>query len=144
MELQLAQQPVVIWVGQTLRVSYSFRYRVAGTTNVEVRAYLFHRILGFIDRIPEASGLAVITLERSLEWRDFTGSIDILVGRIGQGVYGLILEVAGVETYIDDCIKVEAVGAWDVVAGLIALALMAEMVTAMVPVMEEAYGVGGS
>ena len=140
MVLPLARQLLLIRTGQTLRVSYSFRYKVAKTTNIEVRSSLYQRVLGVIDRIPQASGLAIATLEKSLEWKDFSGSVDIPIGRIQPGIYGLILEipVAEASVYIDDCIRVEPLE--DLLAGLAVLGLTAGMVALMLPMVKEMEG----
>jgi len=115
-------EPLPIRVGQTLRVRYSFSYKVAETTTIELWASLFTRRAGIIDRIEYAQAKQTITLDRSLEWKTYSGEIDIAVQpRIGAGVYGLIVEIPKYEVsaVLDNVVRVAGID----LSGVVTIAL---------------------
>ena len=134
-------QPLPVSAGDTLRVFYAFNYKVAETTGVEIWASLYRwsdHI--YIDRQEEAQTKQTITLEKALTYQPYEGEIDIVVGQINSGTYGLICEFPDfdVEGRIDDCIEVAAAPSiWGTVGTLLALGLMAAMVSMMAPMMKE-------
>ncbi len=133
-------QPLPINVGEALRVFYAFRYKVAETADVRVWASLYNYTLGVLNRQEQAQTKQTITLEKALDWKDYAGEIDILVGQISSGTYGLICELPdyGVEDKIEACIEVTAApSVFDMIGPLLVLGLMAGLVAMMAPVMEE-------
>ncbi len=101
-----------ISVGQALRVFYSFRYRMAVTTVVPIWASLYRYTAGILDRSTNAQNKSTITLEKSLDWKLYQGQIDITVGSVNAGLWGLIVELPNfknAEARIDNCIEVAAV-----------------------------------
>jgi len=136
-------QPLPIKVGQTLRVFYAFRYKLPDNAGVRIWASLYTKtpIIGTINREEKAQNKQTITLAKALDWRDYEGEIDIEVGQIGSGIYGLICELPDypdAEHHIDDCIEVtEAPSVWGMIGPLLVLGLMAGMVSMMAPMMEE-------
>ena len=107
-------QPLPISVGQTLRVFFTFGYKVAETTTVPIWASLYtgHWLPGVeINRVERAQTKSFITLDKAIDWQTYEGQIDIAVGNVSPGVYGLIVELPGfkdAEAKIDDCIEVRA------------------------------------
>ena len=136
-------QPLPITVGQAIRVFYAFKYKLPETTGVRIWASLFARPLGVIDRHEKAQTKGTVTLEKALEWKNYSGEIDILVVSTNPGIYGLICELPDypeedAQHYIDDCIEVAAApGMMDMIGPLLVLGLMAGMVSMMAPMMEE-------
>ena len=103
-------QPLPISIGQALRVFFTFGYKVAETTTVPVWASLYRRI-PWLDRMEAAQSKSFITLDQAVDWQTYQGQIDIPIGNVSPGVYGLIVELPGfkdAEATIDDCIEVAA------------------------------------
>jgi len=127
-------QPLPIRVGQTLRVRYSFSYKVAETTSIELWASLFARRAGIIDRIEYAQAKQTITLDKSLEWKTYSGEIDIVIQPgIGAGVYGLIVEIPRYEVsaVLDNVVRVAGIdlsGAVTIALTLGIVGMMAMMI----------------
>ena len=96
--------------GDTLRVSYSFSYKVAEEATIPIWASLYSRTLGMINRAERAQTKGTTSLDASLSWTSCEGSIDIAIGDVSAGVYGLILEVPGAgdeaQYAIDDAVSV--------------------------------------
>jgi len=127
-------EKVQVSPGDTLRVNYSFRYRIAKAVSVWASLYLYSA--GFIlNRVSGAQEKSSITLTESTEWQDYPGQIDITIGSIGAGSFGLIVEmpaIPGMEAKIDDCIEVMAApGITEWIEPLIMIALMGMMVRMM-------------
>jgi hypothetical protein len=125
-------QPLQIQAGQTLRVFYSFSYKVAETTSVPVWASLYQYMLGIVNRVAAAQTKTTITLDTAIAWQTYQGQIDIAIGSgVKSGVYGLIVESPGfkdAEARIDDCIEVTAApGMTDMLGPLIMIAMMGMM-----------------
>jgi len=126
-------QPVPIQAGQTLKVFYSFSYKVSETTSVPIWASLYRYSLGVLNRVEQAQTKTTITLDAATVWQTCEGQIDIAVGNVSAGVYGLILELPGFKdagAKIDDCIEVIAA------AGIMEMLPMLMMVMVMGMVME--------
>jgi len=133
-------QPLPISVGETIRVFYAFRYMMPVAAGVRIWASLYRYTAGVLDRASQAQTKQTITLEQALEWKDYDGQIDIVVGDIGSGTYGLICELPDYdkEDHRDDCIEVTAApGIFEMIGPLLVLGLMAGMVSMMAPMMEE-------
>jgi len=105
-------QPLQIQAGQTLRVFFSFSYKVAETTTVPAWASLYQRVAGIVNRVEAAQTKTTITLDKAIAWQTFEGYVDVAIGSgVKPGVYGLIVELPGfadAEERIDDCIEVTA------------------------------------
>ena len=135
-------QPLPVTVGETIRVSYAFRYKMPEDTSVRIWASLYRYTAGILDRASQAQTKGTITLEKALDWQDYAGEIDIEVGQVSAGTYGLICELpdygAEAEDHIDNCIEVAAAPSMlDMVGPLLMLGLMVGMVSMMAPAMEE-------
>lgn len=100
-------QPLPVKAGETIRIFYTFSYKMPERATVPIWASLFNYTLGFLDRQEEAQTKGVITLEKALEWEDYSGEINILIGSIGSGTYGLICELPehDEEAKIADCLE---------------------------------------
>ncbi len=131
-------QPLQIQAGQTLRVFYSFSYKAADTATVPIWASLYTRTLGVVNREEQAQTKTTITLDKSITWQTYEGSIDINVGTgVNAGLYGLIVELPGfegAEAKVDDCIEVTAGFDWTQMIGLMVVVMMMGMI---MPMMEE-------
>jgi hypothetical protein len=134
-------QPLPITVGQTIRVFFSFKYKMPEREDVAIWASLYQYTAGILNRAGKAQTKATIMLDRTTEWKDYQGYIDITVGSVSAGTYGLIVELPGrkdAEAKIDDCLEVMAApGIAEWVGPLLVLGLMAGMVGMMAPMMEE-------
>ncbi|MBA7558636.1 hypothetical protein ES708_00240 [subsurface metagenome] len=135
-------EPLPVWsgVGDTIKVFYTFKYRMPETSSVRIWASL-HRVT----RVELAQTKDEITLVKALEWKDYEGEIDIEVGRIVSGTYSLILELPDydVEHRIDACIEVTAapgIGGMEMIGPILVIGLMAVMVGMLAPTMEEGFG----
>ena len=116
-------QPLPVATGDTLKVFFGFNYKLPETTDVEIWAslYRYTTILGitYLDRASDAQTKGTITLEKSLEWKEFNGAIDILIPQVSSelwglvkkgidvGLWGLIVELPdyNIDDKIDDCIE---------------------------------------
>ncbi len=139
-------QPLPINVGETVKVFYAFKYKLPVAGGVRIWASLYRYTAGILDRSSQAQTKLTITLEEALEWKDYADEIDIEVGNVSSGTYGLICELPDykdiegrdVEDHIDDCIEVTAPPSiWGMIGPLLVLGLMAAMVGMMAPAMEE-------
>lgn len=131
-------QPLPIAVGETIKVFYAFSYKMPETADVRIWASLYRYTAGILDRSSQAQTKGTITLEKALERKDYAGEIDIVIGQVSPGTYGLICELpdygAEAERHIDDCIEVAAPPSlWSVIGSLLVLGLMAGLVGMIVP-----------
>ncbi|MBC8477191.1 MAG: hypothetical protein H8D49_02495 [Dehalococcoidia bacterium] len=107
-------QPLQIPAGSTLRVFYSFSYKVAETTTVPVWAALYTKtpVIGSRIAVEQAQRKTTITLDTAIAWQTYQGQIEFTIGSgVKPGVYGLGVESSGFKDagdYIDDCIEVTA------------------------------------
>jgi hypothetical protein len=135
-------QPLPISVGETIRVFYAFKYMMPVAAGVRIWASLYRYTAGLLDRSSQAQTKQTITLEKALEWKDYDGQIDIVVGKVNSGTYGLICELpdygADAGAHIDDCIEVTAApGIFEMIGPLLMIGLMVAMMSMMAPMMEE-------
>jgi len=129
-------QPLQIQAGQTLRVFFSFSYKVAEQTSVPIWASLYQRVAGAVNRAEAAQTKTTITLDAAIAWQTYQGQIDIAVGSgVKPGIYGLIVELPGfkdADERIDDCIEVMAApGMMEWIGPLIMIAMMGMMAQMM-------------
>ncbi len=124
-------QPFPINVGETLRVSFAFKYLMPEDTEIRIWSSLYYYTpLGLFNREDRAQTKGVILLEKAEEWKDFTGEIDILIGQAPSGIYGLIVELPDygeeAEHRIETCIQVIGVASiFDMIGPLLILGLLA-------------------
>lgn len=133
-------QPLPISVGDVIRLFYTFSYKLPERTTVRIWASLYDAPLGWLNRKEAAQTKETITLEETLEWQDYSGEIDIVIGSIGSGIYGLIVELPDydVEARIESCLEVAAVpSVFDMIIPLLILGLMAGI---MLPMLKEGMG----
>jgi len=148
-------QPLQVSTGDTLKVFFSFKYKMPEATDVEVRASLYRYTLGILDRASDAQAVGVMPLEKAIEWRDFTTAIDITIpqvsgtlgglitGGINAGLWGLIVELPdyGEEDHIDNCIDaIAAPGIFDILTSimpLIMIMMVFMMITPMITSMTQ-------
>lgn len=128
-------QPLPISVGDTIRVYYSFRYKLPEAGDVEIWASLYKYTLGVLDREGRAQTKETLRLGQALDWKDYSGEIDILVGDIDAGTYGLICELPDydVDDRIDNCLEVAGVPSMmEMIGPLLVLGLMMGMMQMVV------------
>lgn len=133
-------QPLPIAVGEIIKVFYAFRYKMPKTADVGIWASVYKYSLGLLDRQGQAQTKEAITLQGTLDWKDYSGEIDIVIGDMPTDVYGLILELPGydVEDKIDDCLEIAAAPSmWGVMGNLLMLGLLFGVVSMITPAMEE-------
>ncbi len=129
-------QPLPIQAGQTLRVFFSFRYKVADTVTVPIWASLYQKVVGVVNRVELAQTKGTITLDATTDWQTYQGQIDIAISsEVQPGVYGLIVELPGFDDakeQIDNCIEVTgAPGMMEWIGPLMMIAMMGMMVQMM-------------
>lgn len=127
-------QPLPITVGEILSVSYAFNYKMPETANIKIWASLYKYSFGILDRQGQSQTKEVITLVKALDWKPYEGVIDIVVGDMLPGTYGLICELPDydVEERIDDCLEISAPPSiWDMIGPLLVIGLMAWMIPMM-------------
>ncbi len=147
-------QPLLVAVGETIRVFYTFRHKITllqsayrlpvelylklpFCTSFKIWASLYRYTVGILDRASQAYTKETITLEKTLEWKDYTGEIDIVVGSVSSGLYGLICELPDYDKdeHIDDCIDVTAPPSiFEMIGPILVIGLLAGMV---LPMMKE-------
>lgn len=130
-------EPLPVAVGDTLKVFYAFKYKMPETTDVRIWVSLYQ-----ITLTEKAQTKDEITLVKALEWKDYEGEIDIEVGEIGSGTYGLICELPDydMEHRIDDCIEVTAApGIFEMIGPLLVIGLMVALVALVAPKMKEGF-----
>ena len=134
-------EPLPVGVGDTIKVFYAFRYKVPKESGIKIWASLYNYSPGYFDRKEAAQTKETIILEQALDWKDYSGEIEIVVGQVSPGTYGLIGELPGytdAEHHIDDCIEVSAPPSMmEMIGPLLVVGLMAGMMSVMAPGMEE-------
>jgi len=135
-----AGKVVELTVGQTLRISVSFKYTVAQAITAVLQACPYQYKLGIRDRIEGSKGSAEVSLEATLTPKTKQATVDMPVvpkaqGGIDNGTYGLMVEVLGtdVEAHIDDCLVISGnpVGITDILPALMAVMMMGMVVPMM-------------
>lgn len=131
-------QPLPIKVGETIRVFYAFKYKMPEKSGIRIWASLYRYTVGILDRATQAQTKGTITLEKALEWKDYEGEIDIPVGNISSGIYGLICELpdygAEAEHHIDDCLEIIAAPSiFDMIGPILIIGLMVFMMSMITP-----------
>lgn len=129
-------QPLPITVGDTIKVFYSFTYKMPQRTDVRIWASLYRYTAGILDRASAAQTKQTITLEKALDWIPYEGEIDIVVGSISAGTYGLICELPDYDTesHIDDSIEVSApLNIWEMMGPLLIIGLMVGLMSMLTP-----------
>ncbi len=133
-------QPLPISTGDVIRVFFTFKGRVPQRTEVRIWASLHHYILGILDRQQRAQTKGVMTLEAMEELKDYASDMDIVIGDIGSGLYGLIVELPDydIEDRIDDCLEVAAVPSiFEMLGPLLIIGLMMFLIPMITPIMKE-------
>jgi len=137
-----AGEQVQLSVGDTLRISVSFKYTVAEDTIVTLRACPYQYTLGVLDRIGGSCGEADVELERFTTSKLKEANVDMPIvpaseGGIANGTYGLIAEILGtdVEDHIDDCLVISGNPAG--ITDLLPMLIVVMMMGMIMPMMEE-------
>lgn len=137
-------QLLPIAVGETIKVSHSFKYMMPETTSIKIWASLYvYNVLGQINRKGNAQTKGTIALSKALDYTLYNGEIDIIVGSLDAGKYGLLLELpdypfdADHEAHIDDCIQVSAApNMFEMIIPIVGIMLMVGLMSAMMPTEE--------
>lgn len=141
-------QPLPVAVRDTIKVFYAFNYKLAETAGVKIWASLYNYSPGWLDRKEQAQRKETIALEKASEWKPYEGEIDIVIGQIGSGTYGLICELPDyedvegnpIEDKIDDCLEVAAPpSVFDMIGPLLMIGLMVGLVAMISPMMKEGF-----
>lgn len=122
-------QLLPIAVGDTLKVFYSFKYVMPKAGSIRVWASLWYGLT----RVGPAQTKGSIDLEAAPVETPYEGEIDIVIGNIPAGKYGLICELPDYKDAWEkkeDCIEVTAAPSiWDSIGPLLVLGLMVGMVS---------------
>ena len=145
MVLQMAFTPLELTpkqfaVGDTIRVTFTFKYAVGADTAITIQAVPYQYRLGILDRIGASAGHKEVRLAKATEPEEVQESIDFTLRDIAAGTYGLLVEVPGT-TYgakADDVLIVtEAPSLW---TGMFGMLMMLMMLGMMMPMLQ---GMGG-
>jgi len=130
-------QPVQFTAGDTLKILYSFKYKMPEQmAGVRVWASCYRYTLGILNRASDAQTKGTIILEKAEDWTVFSGEIDIIIPQkagIITGLWGLIVELPdyedvdgnAVEEHIDNCLEATTPpGIFDMIVPLLGLGLM--------------------
>jgi hypothetical protein len=98
----LALEPRTFNVGDTIRVSASFKYTVGVDTTVTVQAGPYQYKLGVLDRIGSCFGSTDVSLPKAVTPTEKQFTVDFKLvpkadGGIDNGTYGLIVEIPGTD-----------------------------------------------
>ncbi len=133
-------QPLPVGVGDTIKVFYTFKYKIPQATDVKIWASLcYYTFLGFFEREEKAQTKETITLEAALEWKDYSSTIDVTISEGSAGIYGLILELPDydVEDKIEACIEVTtAPGILDTITSIMPLIVIMLLFMLITPMMQ--------
>jgi len=135
----LALEPKTFNIGDTVRVTASFKYTVGADTSVTVQAGPYHYIAGILDRIGSCFGSITVDLPMALTLTEKQFTIDFTLKAedgIQAGTYGLIVEIPGTEFSVKQdsvLIIAGAPGITDILPMLMAVMMMGMIV----PMMEE-------
>ena len=131
----LELEPRQFVVGDTIRVTFAFKYTVGADTTITIQAVPYQYRLGILDRIGSSAGHKELRLARASEPVEVQESVDFTLQEIAPGTYGLLVEVPGT-TYgakADDVLIVtEAPSPWTGMMGMMAMVMMLGMVAPMV------------
>ena len=141
-----AGEQIQLSVGDTMRISLSFKYTVAEDMIVTLRACPYHYIAGVLDRIGGSCCETELELERATTLTLKETSVDMPIvpaseGGVADGTYGLIVEILGTgqEDHIDDCLVIGGNPAADGgITNILSMAMVVMMMGMMMNVMEEA------
>jgi hypothetical protein len=89
----MALEPKQFNVGDTIRVTFTFRYVVGQATAITLQAVPYRYFMGILDRIGASAGRKELTLAGSAEPQEVQESIDFTLAGIDSGTYGLLVEV---------------------------------------------------
>lgn len=138
--LQVGNGVYEVQIGETWRVTCTFKYVTSEDTTVTLRACPYHYRLGILDRIGSCCGTTDIDLAQSSTPVLKEESVDIYFkpaseGGIANGTYGLIVEILGTdaEVHIDNCIIVggNPSGILDAIPALIGVMMMMMIIPMM-------------
>ena len=133
----LALEPKQFAVGDTIRVTFTFKYAVGEDTTITLQAVPYRYLLGILDRIGASAGTKELRLAKASEPKDVQESIEFTLKGISSGTYGLLVEVPGT-TYgaKADGVLVVA-GAPDPWTGMMGMMMMLMMLGMVVPMATE-------
>jgi hypothetical protein len=148
MDLQIGFAPLELApkqfdVGDTIRVTFSFKYVVAQDTTVTLRAGPYNYILGILNRANASLGSKEVILAKSAEPKEVDESIDFVLQGINAGSYGLIVEIPGTtySTKADGVIVVAgAAGMGSIFSAIMPMLMMFMMLGMVMPMIQ---GMGG-
>ena len=133
-------EPLQIKAGDVIKVYVSFRGKVAERTTVQIWASLYHYVLGVLNRQEKAQTKGTMTLEATTVLTEYQPTVDIAIGDVSAGTYGLIVELPdyNLQAKIDDCLEVAAeAGIFDMIGPLLVLGLMMGLMSMVSPMMKE-------
>lgn len=137
-----AGEKVQLSVGDTLRVSVSFKYVVAEAVTVTLQACPYQYRAGILDRIGGSCGGTEVSLEATLTPKTKDATVDMPIvpasqGGIADGTYGLIAEIkeSDTEQHIDDCLVIT--GNPPSLVDVLPLMLVVMMMGMIMPMMEK-------
>ncbi len=144
MSLEIAFAPLVLEpkqfnAGDTIRVTFTFKYTVGVDATITLRAVPYQYRLGILDRIGASAGTKELRLASASD-AVVQESIDFTLSGISSGTYGLLVEVPGT-TYgakSDDVLIVA--GTTDMFTAMMPMLMMVMMLGMVMPMMQ---GMGG-
>lgn len=127
-------------IGETWRVSVSFKYVVPNNITVTLQACPYTYLVGILNRVDSCCGQSNINLVATATTLPKEATVDIYFtpkgeGGIADGTYGLIVEILGTdaEAHIDDYIIVSGnpPSIWEMIGPLLIMGLMVGMMAMM-------------
>jgi len=121
-------------VGDTVRVTFAFKYTVGADITIGIEAMPYHYIGPILDRIGASAGRKEVRLARATEPVEVQESIDFTLQGIDPGAYGLLVEIPGTNyrASADDVLIISAAPSpWTAMMGMMGMMMMLGM---MMPV----------
>lgn len=135
----LALEPKEFTVGDTIRVTFTFKYTVGVDATITLRAVPYQYRLGILDRIGASAGTKELRLASASD-EIAQESIDFALTGINSGTYGLLVEVLGTNYGAKADAVLIVAGAPDMFSSMMPMLMMLMMMGMIMPMMQ---GMGG-
>lgn len=135
----MALEPKQFTVGDTIRVTFSFKYTVDADITITLRAVPYQYVLGILDRIGASAGTKELRLSKATD-RELQETIDFTLVGITSGTYGLLVEVLtpNYSVRADGVLIVAgAPSTLDAMLPMLMMLMMLGMVGMMMPMLQE-------
>ncbi len=135
----LALEPKQFTVGDTVRVTFTFKYTVGVDTTLTLQAVPYQYRLGILNRIGTSAGTKEFRLASASD-ETAQESIDFTLTGISSGTYGLLVEVLGTNYGAKADGVLIVAGTPDMFSAMMPMLMMLMMMGMIMPMMQ---GMGG-